>query len=57
MWEQGVEVFVEGGWQAAEDVFEVYARVVALRLGAFDKGVEDAGRMAAQVRHLNDLHH
>jgi len=45
--EQGVEMFVEGGGQAPQDVFEVGARVMALRLGAFNQGVADAGGVAA----------
>jgi hypothetical protein len=44
---QGIEVLVEGGGQAAEDIFEIDAGVVALRVGTFDQSVEDAGGMAA----------
>jgi len=36
-----VDVFVEGGGQTPEDIFEVLTRVVALSFGAFDEGVED----------------
>ena len=46
MREQGIEVFVEGGGQASEDVFKVDARIVAVGFGALDQGVEDAGGVA-----------